>query len=330
MSPPAKKRRTRSAAVDETTQEFEQATESTAPTSAPSQHSQDPEPETPAAVSTPPVTSNSPTNDAVAAAAIKAAERKERFKALQARAKSGQKANLKEVKAEVARSHTDKSLLGKLENKKNKAMEKLEKLDNAEKGEDFERKRAWDWTTEESEKWDKRVAKKEAHRRDLAFQDYSQDAKKVYKRQLGNMKVDREEYEREKMRAVERAAASGGLEIVETEDGELVAVDKDGTFYSSADTAGFVENKPSKDAIDRLVADLQQAEDKRLKLRKERGQDKDEGDVTYINEKNKNFNNKLARFYNKVSSFPVQSHTSYLLTCHSTPLRFASLSSVVR
>lgn len=127
------------------------------------------------------------------------------------------------------------------------------------------------------------------------------------------MKTDRESYEREKIKAIERAAASGALEIVETEDGELVAVDKDGTFYSSADTLGFVENKPSKDAVDRLVADLQQAEDKRLKLRKERGQDKDEGDVTYINEKNKNFNNKLARFYNKVS-FISLSYCGVLLT----------------
>lgn len=308
MSPPAKKRKTRSTSASEP----EQATESVpAPTST---TSQDGEPSAPAPTPAPTATSNAPANNAVAAAAAKAAERKERFKALQARAKTGQKANLKEVKAEVARSHIDKSLLNKLETKKNKAMEKLEKLDNAEKGEDFERKRAWDWTTEESEKWDKRVAKKEAHRRDLAFQDYTQDAKKVYKRQVGNMKVDREEYEREKMRAVERAAASGGLEIVETEDGELVAVDKDGTFYSSADTVGFVENKPSKDAIDRLVADLQQAEDKRLKLRKERGQDKEEGDVTYINEKNKNFNNKLARFYNKVSPLILSLIRKTLLT----------------
>lgn len=148
------------------------------------------------------------------------------------------------------------------------------------------------------------MKKKEAHRNDQAFVDYAREGRKVYKRQVKNMQVDLEGYEREKMRAVERAAASGGLEIVETEDGELVAVDKDGTFYSSADNFGFVENKPSKEAVDRLVKDLQQAEDKRLKLRKERGQDKEEGDVTYINEKNKNFNNKLARFYNKVRPIP--------------------------
>lgn len=175
------------------------------------------------------------------------------------------------------------------------------KADTEAAGEDFERKRAWDWTIDESEKWDKRLKKKGSHRDDQAFQDYRQDSRKVYKRQIGNLKVDVEGYEKEKMKAVERAAASGGLEIVETDDGELVAVDKDGTFYSTADSTGFIDHKPPKDAVDRLVKDLQQAEDARLKKRKDRmAADGDDGDVTYINDKNKQFNQKLARFYNKV------------------------------
>ncbi len=274
-------------------------------------------------------------------AAKKALERKERFKALQARAKQSQKSNLKEVKAEVNRMSVDKSLLGKLEAKKNKAMEKLEKLDAKDaaeagiSGRDFERKRAWDWTAEESEKWDKRIKKMEGHREALKFQDYSAEGSKVYKRQVGNMTTDRAAYERSKMVAIERAAASGGLELVETEDGEIVAVDKDGTFYSSADTLGFVENKPPKDAIDRLVKDLQQAEDKRLADKRKRG-DKEEGDVTYINEKNKNFNNKLARFYNKVCSpgdrgdkGRVQIRWRAALTMSSIPRRLGSRLSAV-
>jgi pre-mRNA-splicing factor SYF2 len=133
------------------------------------------------------------------------------------------------------------------------------------------------------------------------------------------------------MAAVERAAASGGLEIVETDDGELVAVDKDGTFYSTADSTGFVEHKPPKDAVDRLVKDLQQAEDARLKKRKERmGQNGEDGDVTYINEKNKQFNQKLNRFYNKVCLvlmfFPDCNHADF----SSTPQKFGTVSSVVQ
>jgi pre-mRNA-splicing factor SYF2 len=232
--------------------------------------------------------------------AARAKERQERFRALQARAKTSSAKNMKEAALESQRLATDPNLLTSINRKHATASQKLLKADVEAGGEDFERKRAWDWTVEESERWDKRVKKKEAHRDDQAFQDYRQDSRKVYKRQIGNLKPDMEGYEKEKMAAVERAAASGNLEIVETEDGELVAVDKDGSFYSTADSTGFVENKPDRAAVDRLVADLQQAEDTRLRKRKERGQDKEEGDVTYINEKNKNFNQKLNRFYNKV------------------------------
>jgi pre-mRNA-splicing factor SYF2 len=237
-------------------------------------------------------------------AAEKAKERMERFKALQARAKTGAQKNLKEATLESQRLATDPNLLTSLNRKSAIASHNLLKADTEAAGEDFERKRAWDWTIEESERWDKRLKKKEAHRDDQAFQDYRQDSRKVYKRQIGNLKPDMDRYEKEKMAAVEKAAASGGLEIVETDDGELVAVDKDGTFYSTADSTGFVEHKPPKDAVDRLVKDLQQAEDARLKKRKERmGQNGEDGDVTYINEKNKQFNQKLNRFYNKVRLF---------------------------
>ncbi|TVY40671.1 Pre-mRNA-splicing factor [Lachnellula subtilissima] len=235
-------------------------------------------------------------------AATKAKERAERFRALQERAKTGAKKNLKEATLESQRLATDPNLLTSLNRKSAIAQHNLMKADAEASGEDFERKRAWDWTIDESERWDKRIKKKGAHRDDQAFQDYRQDSRKVYKRQIRDLKPDMEHYEKEKMAAVEKAAASGGLEIVETDDGELVAVDKDGTFYSTADSTGFVDNRPPKDAVDRLVKDLQQAEDARLKKRRERMGAAEDGDVTYINEKNKQFNSKLNRFYNKYTA----------------------------
>ena len=127
--------------------------------------------------------------------------------------------------------------------------------------------------------------KKAKHRDDVAFQDYRQDSRKVYKRQLRELKPDLEGYEKEKLAAIEKAARSGALEIVETDDGELVAVDKNGTFYSTADSTGFVENKPDRAAVDRLVTDLRKAEEARLKKRRDRGKGEEDGDVTYINDK---------------------------------------------
>ncbi|GAM40693.1 hypothetical protein TCE0_039f13240 [Talaromyces pinophilus] len=231
-------------------------------------------------------------------ASSKAQERLERFKALKARAKSATDSNLKETVAESQRLATDPALLSNLSRKHAFASHNLLKADTEEAGEDFERKRAWDWTIEESERWDRRMEKKQRHRDDVAFQDYRQDARKVYKRQLREMQPDLDSYEKEKIAAVERAAASGGLEIVETDDGELVAVDRNGTFYSTADSTDFTENKPDRAAVDRLVSDLRKAEEVRLKKRRDRRGEED-ADVTHINEKNKQFNQKLARFYDK-------------------------------
>ncbi|KAI8966876.1 SYF2-domain-containing protein [Daldinia sp. FL1419] len=236
-------------------------------------------------------------------AAEKAKERMARFRALQARAKVSSDQNLAETTKESQRLATDPTALVSLNRRRVIATQKLLKAETEEAGEDFERKRAWDWTAEESERWDKRMKKKAAHRDNNAFQDYRQESNKVYKRQVRDMAPDLERYEKDKMAAIEKAAASGGLEIVETEDGELIAVDKDGSFYSTADSTSFVENKPDKAAIDRLVGDLQKAEDVRMRKRRERmAQNGDEGDVTYINEKNKQFNQKLARFYNKYTA----------------------------
>ncbi|KAL4873080.1 Pre-mRNA-splicing factor syf2 [Aspergillus spectabilis] len=235
-------------------------------------------------------------------AAARARERNERFKALQARAKSATERNLKETAAETQRLATDPALLSSLSRKHAFASHNLLKADTEAAGEDFERKRAWDWTVDESEKWDRRMEKKQRHRDDVAFQDYTQDARKVYKRQLREVRPDLEGYEKDKMAAIEKAAANGDLEIVETADGEMIAVDKNGTFYSTADTVGFTENKPDRTAVDKLVADLKKAEEVRLKKRRDRRGGDDDGDVTYINEKNKQFNQKLSRFYNKYTT----------------------------
>ena len=239
-------------------------------------------------------------------------ERKERFRALQARAvrrstycpfrlhygnpshvckrlhclqKKSAERNLKEAAAESQRLATDASALAALSRKHAFASHNLLKADTAAAGEDFERKRAWDWTIDESEKWDKRMAKKEKHREDVAFQDYRQDARKIYKRQLRDLKPDVEGYEKEKASAVQKSVLSGGLEVVEMENGELVALDKGGAFYTTADSTDFISNKPEKAAVDRLVNDLKKAEETRLRKRRERGQGDEDGDVTYINDK---------------------------------------------
>lgn len=217
-----------------------------------------------------------------------APDRAARWKALQSRAKSSLATNRAEVYAERRRQQHDPSQTAKLERKKAEAEFKLAKAEAHEAGEDFERKRAWDWTVDEAARWDRRVAKKSRHAADVAFQDFSQNARKVYKRQLRDLKPDLDAYGK----ARDAAIVKDGGGVVETEDGELVAVDVSGDFYAGVNSLGFVENKPPKEAVDRLVNDMRKAEDKRMQRRK----GGDEEDVTYINDKNKSFNQKLARW----------------------------------
>jgi len=232
-------------------------------------------------------------------------DRAARFAALRARNQSSRKENLKETKSEAKRASTDPTQLTALNRKRDIAQHKLLKAEVEESGEDFERKRAWDWTVEESERWDEKLKEKASKRDNNAFQDYSREAGKVYERQVGALEKAgfeerRSAYEKEKADALDRAVRSGGLEIVEAEDGELIAVDKDGSYYNTADATSHVQNKPDRAAVDRLVADIKKAEEVRLKKRRDRGmQDEGDRDVTYINEKNKQFNLKLARFYDK-------------------------------
>jgi len=56
-----------------------------------------------------------------------------------------------------------------------------------------------------------------------------------------------EEYKK----AREDALAKG--QVIQSENGDLVAVDEDRRFYTDANSLGITEHKPSKDKIDQLV-----------------------------------------------------------------------------
>lgn len=311
--PPAKKRKTAPSEEGPEKQPIKETPDATASeqpvadkTTSENNEASPPVPTTEASSSTSSsATSAAPAPAAPSAAAAAAQDRLARFRALQARAKTSSDQNLKEATKESQRLAADPSQLAALNRKHAIASHKLLKADIEEAGGDFERKRAWDWTVEESERWDRRMRKKEAHRDDTAFKDYARESEKAYKRQLRNMGApDLERYTREKLAAIEKAAAAGTLDIVETDDGEMIAVDRDGTFFSTADSTAFAQHKPDRAAVDRLVADLRKAEEASLKRRRERmaKNGDDGGDVTYINEKNKQFNQKLARFYNKYTA----------------------------
>jgi len=127
----------------------------------------------------------------------------------------------------------------------------------------------------------------------------------VYKRQIKQMsKTDKEEYASRKAEKLQNQVSSGLLQLVETPAGEIYTVDSLGRINTPVDEDYSHDHKPSKEAVDRLVEDMEKADRTRLKARAARGirDEQDVGDVTYINQKNKQFNDKLARFYNRYTS----------------------------
>jgi pre-mRNA-splicing factor SYF2 len=103
------------------------------------------------------------------AASETALARAERFKALRAKLAASSKANHNDVIAEHKRMKVNPTLLTRLDRKKTEAELKLAKHDAEDKGEDFERRRAWDWTIEESEAWDRRNDGKQQNRDEAGF-----------------------------------------------------------------------------------------------------------------------------------------------------------------
>lgn len=227
------------------------------------------------------------------------AERMARFKALQAQKDSSREANKKAARIEEQNRLRDPDAIKKLEHAHDMAEYKLLKNDDP----DFERKRAWDYTAEEDETWSKRVKKRQGNASNNSFQDYRREANKIYKRQIKQMsKVDLEAYAASRAEKLQKQVSSGLLELVETDDGDVFTVDKQGRVNTPVEENYNCDHKPSKEAVDRLVDDLEKGERARLKARAARGMKEDDGDVTYINQKNKQFNDKLARFYNKYTS----------------------------
>ncbi|CAN6630478.1 pre-mRNA-splicing factor Syf2p [Trichomonascus vanleenenianus] len=179
-------------------------------------------------------------------------DRKERFKQLRRRANQSAQENRKELYNESNRAREgEKSLTAQ------KAEIELAKIEAEEAGEDFERKRAWDWTVEESEKWDAKQKEKKS-----SYADDTDQAERTYYKQMRDIDP----------------STSNSKESKEQEEEESYKCD----------------HKPAKKNVDKLVSALNKTQQNSLKRRKT-----DESSISYINQKNKDFNEKLSRHYDK-------------------------------
>ncbi|EEB90725.1 hypothetical protein MPER_11029, partial [Moniliophthora perniciosa FA553] len=159
--------------------------------------------------------------------------------------------------------------------------------DAEERGEDVERAKNWEYTIEDNDNWEKKLARK-ARRADFEFHDDAPGGpshRKTLRWGVGP-----------------GASGSSSLQVLSTSHEQQLAAEN---LYRDANTLIYGDSKPSEEAIDRVVSKINKDIDKRGKFSRKR-LNEDEGDITYINEHNRVFNKKaslhIARYYDKYTT----------------------------
>lgn len=206
--------------------------------------------------------------------AEKQAERMKRLRTLHKARNEARTHNHQEVVAEETRI----KLPSNYEAKKRQAEWLLEDQKNREEaqsdGKDYDRVKLLNISAVEAERLERKKKKKNP---DQGFSTYEQATIRQYNRLVKNMPApDMEQYEKQKQKYGD--AFYGGTNVI---------------------IHGMHEDR--KDAIDKMVNDIEGQISKRSKYSRRRTHN-DDADIDYINERNAKFNKKLERFYGEHTS----------------------------
>ncbi|KAL7340250.1 SYF2 splicing factor-domain-containing protein [Rhodotorula toruloides] len=221
-------------------------------------------------------------------------ERMAKMKELRKRMNDSARANRQDVVAEMNAQRASARTLARLERKRQQAEAMGEKQRAVETGEDLERKKNWEYSIEDNEKWDKKQAKK-ARRADFSFTDYDDIARRKYKKDLDDFKPDLAAYNKQREAVTQTDAL-----VASASGGEVGPVLDNTGLYRDANSFVYADHKPTDEQIDRVIGKLNSDIDKRQKRSRKR-ENEEQGDITWINEKNRMFNRKLARYYDDVT-----------------------------
>ncbi|KAJ1309944.1 hypothetical protein OPQ81_006703 [Rhizoctonia solani] len=240
--------------------------------------------------------SNTPLTESSGGGKMTMEERAAKMEALRAKLRESSAANRKDLIAEHNKAKFSAKEAARLEKQRRLAETLRESMDAEERGEDLERKKNWEYSIEENDEWEKRKARKE-RRADFQFHDDAHAARRKYKKDLDLIKPDLAAYQAQK----EAAMGQGSAIQTFSSGSSSNAVTASENLYRDANTLLYGDNKPSEEAIDRVVSKLNHDIDKRSKFSRKRNNE-EEGDITYINERNRVFNKKIARFYDKYTA----------------------------
>ncbi|KAI0753340.1 SYF2-domain-containing protein [Daedaleopsis nitida] len=241
--------------------------------------------------------------------------RKKKLEQLRQRMRSSAQANRASVVEESTKAKVTAREAARLERQRKLAETLRQKADADDRGEDVERQKNWEYTVEENDEWEKKLARK-ARRADFSFNDDADAARRKYKKDLDFIKPDLSTYNKQKEIAL--GLAAGTLSKPGASSSALSTFDPSGSavqvaptsleqqlaaenLYRDANSLLYADNKPSEEAIDRVISKINKDVDKKSKFSRKR-HNEEEGDITYINERNRVFNKKIARYYDKYTA----------------------------
>ncbi|KAF6751196.1 pre-mRNA-splicing factor SYF2 [Ephemerocybe angulata] len=233
-------------------------------------------------------------------------ERRAKMEQLRKKMAAGTRANRDSLAEEAARAKLNARELARLERQRKLAETLRIKADAEERGEDAERQKNWEYTIEENDEWEKKLARKK-RRADYEFHDDAHAARRRYKKDLDQIKPDLETYNQQKAMAMGLNPSTSNALTAFSSSSSAVAITGEQqrlaheNLYRDANTLIYGDNKPSDDAIDRVVGKINKDIEKKAKFHRKRVNEA-EGDITYINEHNRVFNNKIKRYYDKYTT----------------------------
>ncbi|KDN45228.1 SYF2-domain-containing protein [Tilletiaria anomala UBC 951] len=233
------------------------------------------------------------------------AERMAKMKQLQGKMAATSRANRKDLVTEQKKA---KEPVFKKDTTNSRKLAKAERMlderDEMERGEDIDRNRNWQYSIEDSERWENKLEQKE-EMRDKGAVDFETAAERSYNRKIRELKPNVKAYQATRDEPLVGAAdagpssASSSLIRRQEEAGDQLISRSD--LDSAYAHLSYGDHKPSDADVDRLVTHLNLEKAQRQKRGRSREEDPD-GEVTYINDYNKRFNEKVKRFYDKYTT----------------------------
>lgn len=185
-------------------------------------------------------------------------ERLAKLNALRRRMQESNQANRRDAIQESTVRKMSAQESARLDRKRKIAEALGEQIEAEETGLDTERKRAWDYTVEDNERWDAKLAKKD-RRSKFEFTDFDDVARRKYKRDIDELKVDMKSYNAQKRAAMgsnHTGEGSSSTELLAEEQGSSAVQRANELLYRDANSFVYADHKPSDDAIDKVVHKL--------------------------------------------------------------------------